>query len=1237
MTDTRTRVLSLLLTVLVVVGTVPAMSVGPVAASTGNTAGNTTTFHVEQGSQCYEVTPVTTDDQNVSEFYDYRSNETSPEGKYSSYGTGEYQKNQASNLFVYEGENGYSLVFLHDELSETGDAPHASTITFVLDNMSNGEWVVRDDTYGNDTQDDDWDTSSSTHDIDWKWGPNRTDGGAFQGFGDATITITPKFNEAADDWGNWPFSGDGSDHYMQEWRLLDGDGSTKASLNMNQQVSISKGSCPDETDPSADLTASPNPAGNNEEVTLDASGSSDDEGIASYEWDFDGDGTMDDKTSAPTVTHTYSSTGDHNTSVKVIDGAGNSDVASVTVTVEAQTTNNNITYLNGTAVEIEGTYEAVDLTLGYYTEDGYGQSRYVVDNVSGTTVVTVPEDYGVNGTMINHVSLYKENFPGSEPEQQKEHPRKDYYAETIEPYGVDVSVENVTETGNGTYEVTFGYDNPNEEYLNISNSTFTSGNVSGEPPATFESGQHTFTTTWTPDSDDERATWTLNRSVFDQSAVSASTQRAGDIGNNSSTQEGIEFVNASTIKVTGDYDSVVIETDYYNSGGLATERIPIDNVSGTTIISAPDTGINGTAISSAGADEDGDGIYEVSEENPFDYEDQIKPYSVNVSVESVTETGNGTYEVTFGYTNPNEEWLYMADSQYTTGNVSGEPPRKLYSGENTTTVTWTPDSDDERVTWEVDQSNFGLPNVSASTQRAGDVGDGGSDAPDSDAPPTANLTAGDTGALSKVFSLDASGSTDDEGIERYKYDIDGDGTFEWFGGKMTGVKAWKYYEEPGTYTATVRVWDSEGQTDTDSVTFTIEKRDHTKPEAAIDVSDTVEVGQTVTFEATDFTEGPKTLAHICWEMNGSPTVDGRTWNTSFDETGEKQVTLVLKDRAGNLNEITTTITVVADDSNDGSNDDGTNDGDSNPDEGGVSDGDDIDSRTDGLPGADPGSQDDENESQNDGTTSAPLTDDDGGEIVVESMDAKSEPSLEVDEAAPASVESPTPADDGFEALSYLNVTDASRATFTVSKAQLNESGATADAVSLFHYQNGSWTAVETAQVNATDDAYEFSANVSNGTYAVGIDRPATNVTSVALSSQRVEPGKSVTVFVTVENTGRADGTRTVNLTVGGEVVATENVSVGAGEKELVSFERTFDASGVYEVSVDDEATELVVEGIETNTTTTTTTATTTEDATGEDTTSTSTTTNDSPGVPGFGVGVSLVALLGAALLALRRR
>ena len=122
--------------------------------------------------------------------------------------------------------------------------------------------------------------------------------------------------------------------------------------------------------------------------------------------------------------------------------------------------------------------------------------------------------------------------------------------------------------------------------------------------------------------------------------------------------------------------------------------------------------------------------------------------------------------------------------------------------------------------------------------------------------------------------------------------------------------------------------------------------------------------------------------------------------------------------------------------------------------------------------------------------------------------------------------------------------------------------------------------------------------------------------------------------MTVENEGRANGTRAVQFTIDGEVVATRNVSVPAGATREVVFTRQLDAAGPREVVVGDERASVMVEAVETTTVETTATA---DPATTDPTVSTTPVTTD-PGasVPGFGVGAALVALAGAALLIVRR-
>jgi PKD repeat protein len=85
--------------------------------------------------------------------------------------------------------------------------------------------------------------------------------------------------------------------------------------------------------PAASVSASPSDPQAGETVTFDASGSDDDGPIASYEWDFDGDGTVDQTTTGPTTTHAYGTAGDYDATVTVADEYGATDSATQPVTV----------------------------------------------------------------------------------------------------------------------------------------------------------------------------------------------------------------------------------------------------------------------------------------------------------------------------------------------------------------------------------------------------------------------------------------------------------------------------------------------------------------------------------------------------------------------------------------------------------------------------------------------------------------------------------------------------------------------------------------------------------------------------------------------------------------------------------------------------------------------------------------------------------------------------------------
>ena len=86
--------------------------------------------------------------------------------------------------------------------------------------------------------------------------------------------------------------------------------------------------------PFAAFSATPASPQANQEVTLNASGSSDLDGtITNYEWDLDGNGTYDKQSPQPTTTHTFTSTGVKLVRLRITDDDGRQATAEAGITV----------------------------------------------------------------------------------------------------------------------------------------------------------------------------------------------------------------------------------------------------------------------------------------------------------------------------------------------------------------------------------------------------------------------------------------------------------------------------------------------------------------------------------------------------------------------------------------------------------------------------------------------------------------------------------------------------------------------------------------------------------------------------------------------------------------------------------------------------------------------------------------------------------------------------------------
>jgi PKD repeat protein len=149
----------------------------------------------------------------------------------------------------------------------------------------------------------------------------------------------------------WDFDGDGvfetdtltaattthsytvSGQYFVGLRVTDNDGA-QATAFRNVRVNAK---------PTASFTADPNPALINEPVTFSAATSSDSDGtIATYQWDLDGNGTLE--TTGATPAHAYATAGTVNVKLRVTDNNGAFEEITRPVTVQLTRPNAALTF-----------------------------------------------------------------------------------------------------------------------------------------------------------------------------------------------------------------------------------------------------------------------------------------------------------------------------------------------------------------------------------------------------------------------------------------------------------------------------------------------------------------------------------------------------------------------------------------------------------------------------------------------------------------------------------------------------------------------------------------------------------------------------------------------------------------------------------------------------------------------------------------------------------------------------
>jgi glucose/arabinose dehydrogenase len=134
-------------------------------------------------------------------------------------------------------------------------------------------------------------------------------------------------------------------------------------------------------------------------------------------------------------------------------------------------------------------------------------------------------------------------------------------------------------------------------------------------------------------------------------------------------------------------------------------------------------------------------------------------------------------------------------------------------------------------------------------------------------PPVAVAAANPTtGAAPLTVAFDGTGSSDpDDNSLTFAWDLDGDGAYD----DSTATQPSYTYTTAGSYTASLRVTDSLGASDTDSVTITV---GNTPPTAVINTplaGTTWKVGDVISFSgsATDAQDGNLPASALTWQLN----------------------------------------------------------------------------------------------------------------------------------------------------------------------------------------------------------------------------------------------------------------------------------------------------------------------------------------------------------------------------------
>ncbi|MCK4356869.1 PKD domain-containing protein [Candidatus Bipolaricaulota bacterium] len=257
-------------------------------------------YTVSQGDMKVQITPLEGPGSAI-DYYNFTDNQSN---------TGLEEANTAVFFLYQDSTSGTTSLFV----LLGGANGIAGATTVALSGVPAGaDFTVKDDEL--DFRDV-WELTPPTGNVTWAWDDTKSDGMVFGPLGrDFEISLFPQFTTG-----------------IMVVKFLSGNAMapTEISLNLIDAFTI-KGT--PNMPPEVSFIVTPGAPHIDEPITFDASGSFDPDGtMASYDWDFDGDGLFDRTTTDPVTTYSYAVSGLKSVTLKATDSEGAS--ARVTYTLD---------------------------------------------------------------------------------------------------------------------------------------------------------------------------------------------------------------------------------------------------------------------------------------------------------------------------------------------------------------------------------------------------------------------------------------------------------------------------------------------------------------------------------------------------------------------------------------------------------------------------------------------------------------------------------------------------------------------------------------------------------------------------------------------------------------------------------------------------------------------------------------------------------------------------------------